>query len=314
MRPSWIWAPRARAVSRCSSASSSRPRSTASRPDTTRTTTAGSPHTSASSTGRRASASSQRPSWCRKPAARQSRSRAATSSSAARQRSAAVDGQRDHLVAPPVLGQDAPEVEVRAGHVGHVPVALGQLPGEVQLGEGAVGVAGRLERHAEGMAGVALVEGRVHLPGDGHRLVGPGAGLVRGAAPLQRVGVGGQHPGPGRGARRGRHQPHRGAVLDHRGVLAPGPPEEPRPPLVQEPGRGGVRVGVELVDGGRHELHGAREGTGAAGGVRGAQEDVTAQRSLPRSESDRPVRSSSGRPPARAVRSSSGSHSCSASS
>ena len=68
------------------------------------------------------------------------------------------DRQRDHLVAPAVLGEDAPEVEVGPGHVGHVAVALRQLPGEVELGEGAVGVAGRLERHAEGMAGVALVE------------------------------------------------------------------------------------------------------------------------------------------------------------
>ena len=204
MRPSWICAPRDRAVSRCSSASSSRPRSTASRPRHDPDDDGGeAPHVGV--VDGQAGLGLVPPAELVEEAGGQAVEQqgrdlelgGAAEVGRGRRPGATISS------APPVLGQDAPEVDVRAGHVGHVPVALGQLSGEVQLGEGAVGVAGRLECHAEGMAGVALVEGRARPRGRWRPPRRPTGGPRPACRPAPSgVGVGGQHPRPGRAGRR----------------------------------------------------------------------------------------------------------------
>jgi hypothetical protein len=91
-------------------------------------------------------------------------------------------GERDHLVAPPVLGQDAPEVEVRAGHVGDVPLCSASSQGDA-AGEGPVGVAGRPSATPHGGRGPRRRASPP--PGRCHRLAqgGPAGGAAPPSAP-----------------------------------------------------------------------------------------------------------------------------------
>ena len=316
MRPSWIWAPRPRAVSRCSRPPPAHPGRRRAGPETTWTTTAGRPHTSASSTAQAGLGLVPTAELVQEPggqaveeqgrdlhARRRGRSRrrdgrARPSRRPGRARRAGARGGRRcrprrprRRCARPAPGRGAARRCRRRCR---------PAPRAPRRGHGGRGPRRRASPTSRAMATASSAQRRASS----------------GVPPaLEGVGVGGQHPGPGRGGRLGGTSRTASLVLVQR-------PRRSRPARQRNHARrscsspaavGSASASISaraVVD----QLDGASEGAGAAGGVRGAQEDVAALQSLPTvgvgpaGAESAPVRPSP--PPARALQS----HSSSASS
>ena len=175
------------------------------------------------------------------------------------------------------LGDDElPEVTVDAGGVGQVAAAHGEVEGPPQLGEPAVEVTGRRQRHAERVPGVALVTGRSHLDGHADRLGRSLGGMLGAVDPLEGVRPGGEHTGTSRRRRIGGNEAD-GVLVGLQGIVVAAVLQQaPAAPFVEDRGPRRLALRIEPVEGIRDQLGGTVEVAGATGDIGGAVDDLGA--------------------------------------
>ena len=176
------------------------------------------------------------------------------------------------------LGDDElPEVTVDAGGVGQVATAHGKVEGTPQLGEPAVEITGRRQRHPERVPRVPLVSRRSHLDGHGDRLGRSLGGMLGTVDPLEGVGASGEHAGAGGRRRIGRNETDC-VLVGIQGIVGAALLQQtPAAPFVEDRGPSWFSLRIEPVERIGNQLGSTVEVAGAAGDIGGAIDDLGAR-------------------------------------
>ena len=192
-----------------------------------------------------------------------------------RPRRRCVGGRRvDQLGAPALGDEEPPEMTMDPGDVGDVGAADGEVERAMQLTQSAGQITGRRQRHAERMASVTLVGGRVGGDGDGDCLGGASGRQLGLIESVEGVGSRRQHASPSRGWRLDRDEGDCLLVGIEGIVVAAALQQTPPTSLVEDRGAGGVMLQIGVGEGVGDQLRSAVEVPGAAGDVGGPIDDL----------------------------------------